>query len=487
MELIKSIDETFKFDDKVVRVLGTYVNPYFIAKDICNILGLKNITEMLRNIPEKWRSSEIVNTSGGNQNMILISEPAVYKLIMRSNKKIAQKFQEVVCEEILPSIRRTGEYKMKEIIQQKEEENKLLEKEKKKLINKYEKFKKRELEKGYIIYVGTNNLDPEVFKVGTTINSSSRTSSLSTGTTEDFVIKKTWYCRYYKQIESMVKIRFDKYRTLNRKELYNIENFDEICAFIEKIVNFCNENDQEYFEELDKINKKNLEEQIKKEKKIKEELEFIENHPPRLIFIDTNRTDKKKCNKCLLLKSVTKFYINPKNKDINDKDYDLDNEEEYKKYIKKKYRSHCKKCDNAATKLHKKTIKINPNHNKKKCQNCENMIDNNNFFTNYETNELYEICPKCYIIENNLDTEHKQCISCHEIKSLLDYHKRDDNNTYRNNCKECRNSEARSRRDKSTVTCQYCKKEIGKTNLKTHHKTKSCQKAQGKNDSTKIK
>jgi len=336
MELIKSIDETFKFDDKVVRVLGTYDNPYFIAKDICNILGLKNITEMLRNIPEKWRSSEIVNTSGGNQNMILLTEPAVYKLIMRSNKPIAQKFQDVVCEEILPSIRKKGEYKLQEIIQQKEEENRLLEDEKKKLIDKYEKSKKRELEKGYIIYVGTNDLDPTVFKAGTTVSSGSRTSSLSTGTTEDFVIKKTWFCRYYKQIENMVKIRFSKYRTLARKELYNIENYDEICAFIEKMVNFCNENDQEYFEELDKINKKMLEEKIEKEKKIKEEIEFIENHPPRLIFIDNNRSNKKKCSKCLVLKSLTKFYIRNENKDINEKDYDLDNEEEYKKYIKKK-------------------------------------------------------------------------------------------------------------------------------------------------------
>jgi len=112
------------------------------------------------------------------------------------------------------------------------------------------------------------------------------------------------------------------------------------------------------------------------------------------------------------------------------------------------------------------------------------MIDIDNFFTDYEKNEIYEICAKCYVLKNNLETEHKQCNSCHEIKSLLDYHKHD-NNTYRNDCKECRNAEARSKRDNSTVECQYCKKEISKTNITTHQKTKYCQNAQGKNVSTK--
>ena len=103
MELINSIDETFKFDNKEIRVLGNYHEPLFVAKDICNILGLSNVTEAIRNIPEKWKCSESMNTlTRGKQTMIILKEPAVYQLIMRSTKPIAQKFQEVVCEEILP-------------------------------------------------------------------------------------------------------------------------------------------------------------------------------------------------------------------------------------------------------------------------------------------------------------------------------------------------------------------------------------------------
>ena len=121
MELINIIDETFKFEGKQIRVIGTIENPWFVAKDICNILELTNITEALKNIPEKWRGSETLNTSGGRQNMIILSEPAVYCLIMRSNKPIAKKFQEAVCEEILPSIRKKGEYKIQSIIDRNKE------------------------------------------------------------------------------------------------------------------------------------------------------------------------------------------------------------------------------------------------------------------------------------------------------------------------------------------------------------------------------
>ena len=58
---------------------------------------LSNITNALRSIPDKWMTLQNVKTSYNSQNMIMLSEPAVYKLIMRSNKPIAQKFQEVVC------------------------------------------------------------------------------------------------------------------------------------------------------------------------------------------------------------------------------------------------------------------------------------------------------------------------------------------------------------------------------------------------------
>ena len=147
MELINKIDETFKINDKEIRILGSYNEPLFVAKDICDVLGLSNITEALKNIPQKWKKienltsvslkSDILYQEQG-RNMILLRESAVYKLIMRSNKPIAQKFQEVVCEDILPNLRKKGEYKIQSII----DKNNKLEEDKLRLEN--DKIKKDE-------------------------------------------------------------------------------------------------------------------------------------------------------------------------------------------------------------------------------------------------------------------------------------------------------------------------------------------------------
>jgi len=48
MELIKQIDETVSFNEQNIRIIGTCQEPWFVAKDICNILELKNLMEGVR-------------------------------------------------------------------------------------------------------------------------------------------------------------------------------------------------------------------------------------------------------------------------------------------------------------------------------------------------------------------------------------------------------------------------------------------------------
>ena len=142
MELIKVIDQTLSFNDKKVRVVGTFDEPMFVAKDICDILALKNVTDSLKIIPEKWKKTMILTTTNrGEQNTNLINEAGLYKLIMRSNKPIAEKFQEWVCEDVLPSIRKKGDYVLEEYKQKLEEKQKELENKNQKLIEKQEEIK----------------------------------------------------------------------------------------------------------------------------------------------------------------------------------------------------------------------------------------------------------------------------------------------------------------------------------------------------------
>ena len=116
MELINNIDETICFNENTIRILGTTGNVFFVVKDICKVLGIINNRDVINIIPDKWKSSMLVSSNGGNQYTNVVNEAGLYKIIMRSNKPIAQKFQEFVCEEILPSIRKSGEYKLKKII-----------------------------------------------------------------------------------------------------------------------------------------------------------------------------------------------------------------------------------------------------------------------------------------------------------------------------------------------------------------------------------
>lgn len=95
-----------------VRVIMIDSEPYFVGTDVANALGYSNPQKALRDhVPDKYKRAErIVHPSGGAQDTIVISEAGLYKLVMRSKLPNAEKFSDWVCEEVLPSIRKTGMY-----------------------------------------------------------------------------------------------------------------------------------------------------------------------------------------------------------------------------------------------------------------------------------------------------------------------------------------------------------------------------------------
>jgi prophage antirepressor-like protein len=82
----------------------------FCLNDVCKILGLTHVTETKKRLSKKGCSSIAVLTAGGSQSMLFIDEPNLYRCIFQSRKPNAEKFQDWVCEDILPAIRRTGGY-----------------------------------------------------------------------------------------------------------------------------------------------------------------------------------------------------------------------------------------------------------------------------------------------------------------------------------------------------------------------------------------
>lgn len=105
--------QTFENADfGAIRVSTVEGEPWFVAKDVCDALGLSNTTEALRNLDDD-EVSNISNSEvaqNGGRAARIISEPGLYKLIMRSRKPEAKAFQRWVTHEVLPAIRKTGGY-----------------------------------------------------------------------------------------------------------------------------------------------------------------------------------------------------------------------------------------------------------------------------------------------------------------------------------------------------------------------------------------
>ncbi len=102
----------FQFGENEVRTLLIDNEPWFVARDVCEILGLENITNALVRIPDNHKGVNSINTLGGKQEMKIISEPGLYRLVLRSDKPQAEPFMEWVTAEVLPSIRKTGSYSL---------------------------------------------------------------------------------------------------------------------------------------------------------------------------------------------------------------------------------------------------------------------------------------------------------------------------------------------------------------------------------------
>lgn len=91
-----------------LRVVERKVQPWFVAKDVCDILEMGNPRSSLALLDEDEKGVHSMDTPGGKQEMTIISEPGLYSLILRSRKPEAKAFKRWVTHEVIPSIRKTG-------------------------------------------------------------------------------------------------------------------------------------------------------------------------------------------------------------------------------------------------------------------------------------------------------------------------------------------------------------------------------------------
>lgn len=104
----------FNFQSTTIRVVADDKGePLFVASDVCEVLGYRNTSKAIADhCRQKGITKRYTLTEKGEQELLYIDEGNLYRLIIKSRKPEAEPFESWVCDEVLPSIRKTGSYEL---------------------------------------------------------------------------------------------------------------------------------------------------------------------------------------------------------------------------------------------------------------------------------------------------------------------------------------------------------------------------------------
>ncbi len=100
----------FDFETNNIRVVLIDDQPWFVAADVCAVLGIRDTHDATRNLDDDEKGTDTIRTPGGEQAVTVVSEAGLYSLIIRSRKPAAKPFKRWITHEVIPSIRKTGGY-----------------------------------------------------------------------------------------------------------------------------------------------------------------------------------------------------------------------------------------------------------------------------------------------------------------------------------------------------------------------------------------
>lgn len=97
-------------EQHLVRVVERSGAPWFVGSDIAAILGHRDATNAVRALEDDEKGTHILSTPGGDQEVLVVSEPGVYQLVFTSRKPVALRLKRWLAHEVIPAIRRDGFY-----------------------------------------------------------------------------------------------------------------------------------------------------------------------------------------------------------------------------------------------------------------------------------------------------------------------------------------------------------------------------------------
>lgn len=98
----------FDFEEQAVRAVMRDGEPWFVAADVCRVLELGNPSQAISRLDED--EVTLITNEGSHRPMNVVSESGLYALVLTSRKEAARRFRKWITAEVLPAIRRSGQY-----------------------------------------------------------------------------------------------------------------------------------------------------------------------------------------------------------------------------------------------------------------------------------------------------------------------------------------------------------------------------------------
>lgn len=109
---MNDVMELFNYENQPIRSIEKDGEPWFVAKDVCDILELDNNRQAISGLDEEDLASRTVTSGGQNREMKLVNEPGLYQLVLKSRTPAARAFKKWITHELLPTLRKQGSYSL---------------------------------------------------------------------------------------------------------------------------------------------------------------------------------------------------------------------------------------------------------------------------------------------------------------------------------------------------------------------------------------
>lgn len=108
---MNQLQQIFNYQNQEVRTVIQDGQPWFVAKDVCDVLGITDARKSVNLLDNDERNTlPVTDALGRSQKTLIINEPGLYTLVLKSRKPEAKQFKRWITHDVIPTIRKTGGY-----------------------------------------------------------------------------------------------------------------------------------------------------------------------------------------------------------------------------------------------------------------------------------------------------------------------------------------------------------------------------------------